>query len=349
MSDDRDVEVLFADTVDRLFARHSKPAMVRTLPPGGWAADLWEALSLVDLQVLGIPEEVGGAGGSRRHAALALRGAARHVAPIPLAETLVANWLFTAAGHEIRRRPMSVGWAQRADSGFDAPAVPFARHTDATALVDAASDPVQIGIVETSECTLQHGLDFADCPADDVHAPASSISWRPLGVGQTELPDALTGLVRTAQIAGALDAIVSKTVRHLCQREQFGRPLAQMPQVRERIALLHAEASIAAAAMDAAADALSADLSLRLAQAVAVRAAHAAGVGARLAHQLHGAIGTTAEHELPLLTRRLWTWRQLRGGERAWARRVGRGLALRGRYELWPLLAADTLEELCLG
>ena len=345
MSDDRDVELLLVDTVERLFARHSRPDMVRAVPPGGWSAELWQTVSSADLPVLGVAEEDGGAGGSRRHAALALRAAGRHAAPIPLAETLVANWLVTAAGHEVKRGPMSVGWASRGRSSVDAHAVPFARHAEAITLIDAGAGRVQIGVAATHGCRLRHGVDFADSPADDVHVPAASIDWRPLDASQSELPDALIGLVRTAQIAGALDAIVTKTIRHVRERNQFGRPLAQLPQVRERIALLHEEASVAAAAMDAASDALSGDGSLRLAQAVAVRAANAAGVGARLTHQLHGAIGTTAEHELQLLTRRLWTWRQLRGGERAWARRVGRGLASTGRDDLWALLTAECFEE----
>ena len=41
----------------------------------------------------------------------------------------------------------------------------------------------------------------------------------------------------------------------------------------------------------------------------------AAGIGAAIAHQMHGAIGFTQEHQLHYLTRRLWSWRDEFGNE----------------------------------
>jgi acyl-CoA dehydrogenase len=47
-------------------------------------------------------------------------------------------------------------------------------------------------------------------------------------------------------------------------------------------------------------------------------------VVARLAHQVHGAIGTTREHPLHRLTLRLWSWRDDFGSERHWQQELGR-------------------------
>jgi acyl-CoA dehydrogenase len=55
-----------------------------------------------------------------------------------------------------------------------------------------------------------------------------------------------------------------------------------------------------------------------------VRAGQAAGIVAVNAHQVHGAIGFTEEHELHRYTLRLWSWRDEFGSERAWQERLGR-------------------------
>ena len=62
-----------------------------------------------------------------------------------------------------------------------------------------------------------------------------------------------------------------------------------------------------------------------------VRVGEAAGAGAAIAHQLHGAIGFTAEHALQRYTRRLWSWRDDFGAESHWAEELGRAVAAAGR------------------
>ena len=59
----------------------------------------------------------------------------------------------------------------------------------------------------------------------------------------------------------------------------------------------------------------------------------------RIAHQLHGAIGYTREHDLHRFTRRLWTWRDADGDEGYWQQRVGSLAVEAGGDGLWPLLA----------
>ena len=82
--------------------------------------------------------------------------------------------------------------------------------------------------------------------------------------------------------------------------------------MQQELAVLAGEAAAAQAAADAAAarDSTLDDGSAALAVAVAkMRVGEAAGRGSKVAHQVHGAIGFTHEHELHYRTRRLWAWR----------------------------------------
>ena len=71
-----------------------------------------------------------------------------------------------------------------------------------------------------------------------------------------------------------------------------------------------------------------------------VRVGEAAGAGAAIAHQVHGAMGFTYEHTLHHSTRRLWAWREEFGNETLWAERLGGMVAARGADELWPFVTA---------
>ena len=97
------------------------------------------------------------------------------------------------------------------------------------------------------------------------------------------------------------------------------------------------EVTAVTALSDAAVQALdrqSADLVLAAA-AAKVWAGAAAEIVARLAHQVHGAIGFTQERKLHHLTRRLWSWRDEAGSELYWSRVLGGGLLADGPDALW--------------
>jgi alkylation response protein AidB-like acyl-CoA dehydrogenase len=151
----------------------------------------------------------------------------------------------------------------------------------------------------------------------------------------------LAAAARTHQIAGALATARDLTLRYTADRIAFGKPLNKQQAVQQQLAVLVGQAAAASVAADMATDALQAlhsgDLGLSIALAK-VRAGEAAGVGAAIAHQLHGAMGFTYEHGLHHATRRLWAWRDEFGNESYWARRAGDHIAANGAAELWQTI-----------
>jgi alkylation response protein AidB-like acyl-CoA dehydrogenase len=98
-----------------------------------------------------------------------------------------------------------------------------------------------------------------------------------------------------------------------------------------------AAASIAAERAFAVTDAGDATFDIAVAK---IRAGEAVGIGAGIAHQVHGAIGFTYEHSLHFATRRLWSWRAEFGSESQWAAELGRRVTARGADALWSDLTA---------
>ncbi|OSZ70905.1 hypothetical protein CAP39_08160 [Sphingomonas sp. IBVSS1] len=129
-------------------------------------------------------------------------------------------------------------------------------------------------------------------------------------------PNLWTPALASAKLAGLMDSVLEMTLEWTQTRQQFGKPLAKNQAVQHSLAIMAAETAAAGAAANLAALALAHPASAALAVAAAkARASEAAGIVAALAHQLHGAIGVTAEHRLHLFTRALWQWRDRAGAE----------------------------------
>jgi acyl-CoA dehydrogenase len=143
-------------------------------------------------------------------------------------------------------------------------------------------------------------------------------------------------LVRACQMAGALRAALDISVAYTRDRQQFGKPLSSFQVIQQQLAVFAEEMAAAGAASAAAARAADrGDAQFEIA-AAKLRANQAAAISTGIAHQVHGAIGFTAEHKLQKLTRRLWAWRSEFGNERHWADEIGASVAARGVSNFWP-------------
>jgi acyl-CoA dehydrogenase len=159
-------------------------------------------------------------------------------------------------------------------------------------------------------------------------------------------PDAVEkygAMLRAAQMAGALEYLLAQSVAYANERPQFGRPIGKFQAIQQQLAGLACET---AAARTAAENAFrvaglggNADPGFEIA-AAKVRAGEAATAGPSIAHQVHGAIGFTYEHNLHFATRRLWSWRAEYGTAQRWARVLGRQALERGGENLWADVTA---------
>ena len=345
------VDPLILDTCSRLFTEQCSPAVVNAAEDGDWPVELWTAIEAAGLSLAWVPEKYGGVDGSLADGFTICRAAAAHAAPVPLAETLLAGWLLAEAALNCPIGPMSVSTtvltldSEQRLSG-SAKRIPFAAKSEYLAvLASTQRDSVCAVLVPCSDLNINPHPNLAGEMAADVtftnSIPTTVSNCRP---DQSARLRQMGAVMRSQQIAGALAHVLDQCIEYASDRQQFGRPIGRFQAVQHNLAILAGEAAAASSAADAAVRAMEQhgldDPRAQIAIASAkVRAGEAAGAGAAIAHQVHGAMGYTHEYSLQHYTRRLWSWRDDFGSESVWAVQLGNQVAAAGHQSLWPLLS----------
>jgi alkylation response protein AidB-like acyl-CoA dehydrogenase len=280
---------------------------------------------------VGLPEELGGVGGTVADAVEVAMAATYLGAATPLADqVLIANAAAGLLGIALPETATCV-LPVIAERGAAA-RVAWASWASHLLVADRAGG---VSLVAARDVRVAPGTNLAGLPSDAVELDSSAGQAVPEGgpgADAVELLTLLGAVARSVQIAAALRRCQELSVSYARQRRQFGRALADLPVIQQELAVLAGEVAAAEAASRAAVTAVTeagtASLSPEspAARAVAagkVRTGLAATAGARIAHQIHGAIGITREYELHVHTRSLWAWRDEYGAERSWARRLG--------------------------
>jgi len=343
---------IIVDTATRIFQDLCAPNTVNDAEQGVWPKALWDALEESGLTLTWVPEELGGAGAALADGFAVLRAAGRFAAPIPLAETLMAGWLLTQAGMTVPGGPLTIapvngdGRIELTPDGAlsgRARRVPFARNAARIAVLARRGTEIVVALVAARGLPISQSASLAGEPRDDVtldRATPEAISPAPV---DQDMLVSFGAAVRLQQMAGALERILEQSVQYALDRSQFGRPIAKFQAVQHNLAMLAGEVAAASAAADGAAEACALPTIAISEVAIAkVRGGEAAGTGAAIAHQVHGAMGFTYEHSLHHATRRLWSWREEFGNEAVWAARLGRMVAEHGADELWPFITAGS-------
>lgn len=350
MSDIRDD---LEKTVDRICEVHCTKDVFMSSEAGQWPQGLWQALEEVGLPQACLSEQQGGSGLSYADALFVLRRSAYHGVPVPLAETFLAGRLLSAAGMRVPAGVLSVSGAHAKDKlsiqgegvlttlSGQAHRVPWGMSCDHLVLVanrDGAPCVVLVtrqALAETAHTSVKNLAGEPRLDFDFNNAPC--VATAPLAHAQERLLRE-GALMRSVQMAGALQRALAYSLQYANDRVQFGRPIGKFQAVQHMLAVLAGHVAASAAAVDAAVE-VSAEEPSDFAVAVAKsRTGEAAGKGAEIAHQVHGAMGFTREHNLHHLTRRLWSWRDEFGNETLWQTRIGEMALKQGANMLWPFL-----------
>ncbi len=166
----------------------------------------------------------------------------------------------------------------------------------------------------------------------------------PAGPTVAQIGDRLA-LARSAALLGSAWAAYELTRSYVLQREQFGAPLVKIPAVSSALAQMTVRTRFAQSALDRATAACAAtDVPdthrFGAVSAARIGAAAAATLVARTSHQLHGAVGITAEYDLHRHTSTLWALRDADQSEFDYCRRLGARVRDEGEIELWESISA---------
>ncbi len=313
--------------------------------PGEGVPPVWATVRELEWHLVGVDESRGGAGGSLRDLAVLAEATGRHGVAVPLVETAAAAQVLAAAGRALPTGTVTVVFGGQLRDGVLSGTVgraPWAEVADQLVVMASDGHGGEVAVlVDRTTVRVEGGRNLASEPRDTVvldgvRVPPDAVLPDAPPVAEVR---ALLALLRAAQTVGALEAAFEHTRRHVSERVQFGKPLIAFQAVGHGLAAVVSELTLARTSLDAAVRAWEArDGHLEAVAASRVVVGAAATEVARVAHQLHGAMGVTREHPLHLSTRRLWSWRDEVGTERSWALQLGRTAVGLGSEGTWAWL-----------
>jgi alkylation response protein AidB-like acyl-CoA dehydrogenase len=290
-----------AASLHDMLAAADGPAAARAWGTGDRKPGLKIWRSLADAGVTGllVPEQFGGAGADAVDLVVACEEIGHHAVPGPFAESLAAAPCLLAAAPEAGR------WLGQLAAG-ELIATVAARPWPAYAADAQAADLVLVAEPE-SICV---GVAGPPRPSVDAARTVSQVEPGQLIAAGAPARASVAAAVEygtlacAAQLLGAGRALLEAATKHAHQRVQFGQPIGAFQAVKHHLAdvligLEFARPLLFAAAVTLAVEA-TAPAARRDVSAAKVACAGAAALAARVALQVHGAIGYTAEHDVGL-------------------------------------------------
>lgn len=316
------------DLARELFEDLDPLARLRGDEPGP-SRDVWRRLAEAGLTGLGVPEELGGSGGSEVEAAVVVEEAGRALAPEPLRDALgiVAPLLVRHASPAQRERwlePLSAGEAMLGVAVGPSRALVGHRALDGALVVHhgrcllVAADDLELRPVATPDPSRQLAhVEHLRVDDDAVLVGADPEQLRVRGAAAT-----------AAALVGVAQRLLDTAVAHARVREQFGVPIGSFQAVQHPLVDVHVAVETARVASWYAALRLAdgADDVARAAAVAKAAADTAAARADRVALQVLGGIGFTWEHDLHLLSKRATAWRAEFGARREHHRAVAADL-----------------------
>lgn len=345
---------LFESTIDRLLGNVSTAEYVRGVDNGVWPEALWSALSENGFTLACASESFGGVGAGWQDLFVVARAAGMYMAPVPLVEMLLATWVLERVGLEPGKGVLTTAPQMSLERSGDCVSgelglVPWGRYADQVVTVINEGGQANLVLLETADAgTIRVGTNTAGEPRDSLaFSSVLPIASIPLS-GRLPASALLCGgaMLRSAQMAGAMSAVLDLSSIYASERKQFGRPIAKFQAIQQQLAILTEQAAAANVAAESAFVASDTCLNELPIAAAKIITSDGASEAARIGHSVHGAIGFTEEYKLQLLTRRLWAWRGEFGSSTFWSKLLGRRVCEAGADEFWPLITHPEQQEL---
>jgi alkylation response protein AidB-like acyl-CoA dehydrogenase len=290
----------FAASLHDLLAAADGPAAARSWAGGDRkpGLEIWSSLADAGVTGLLVPPEHGGLGADPADLIIACEEIGHHAVPGPAAESLAAVPVLLAGAPGDAGAPVP-DWLRGLAAGeliatlAAPPWLPFAADAECAGLVLLA-EPGRVSVARpaTSHRSVDAARTLTEVSAGEPVA-GGLYAARALDFGV---------LACAAQLLGLGRGLLELAVAHARQRIQFGQPVGAFQAVKHQLAdvavalefarplLLGAAVSLGGRHLDAGRDV----------SAAKVACADAAGLAARVALQVHGAMGYTAEHDLSL-------------------------------------------------
>lgn len=347
-----EIDTLLADSATRFFGDLCTREVMNSVERGEWLADAWQQtcdMGLAGAASMPLDDLIGLPLRSLCHLAV-LTG--HFNVPLPLVETFIAQRALLRAGISFDDSlPLGLSTLTRPSALCVQPKGEHAY------IVDGVVKHVAWGrhcpqLVASATINGRHAVLLLDRPASVI--PDINLANEPRDtlvfacqeisadrVAYTErLQDYDTtvwegALLRSQQIAGAMQRVLDMTIAYALEREQFGRPIAKFQAIQQQIAEQAGQTASTAAVAEAAAHASTQVPSPTPIAMAKILASESATQVCAIAHQVHGAMGFTHEHMLHLSTRRLLSWRDEFGADGHWADWLGQQIEALGDTPLW--------------
>jgi acyl-CoA dehydrogenase len=322
---------IYTDALRDVLTDRCTLQVVRDIEGGQSADALWDAIEESGFADTLVPEADGGAGLTLAEAFPLFELCGTFVVPVPLAETMVARWLLAQAG--LQRPEGSIALAQgrvQSDGTLVADRVTYGR-VASWVLVGVGTTclllPVDAATVTPAVAALDATLVW----------PSSAYSVAPVVSATGVDMRTMQACVLSAQLAGALTSVFTRTLQYANDRTQFGRPIGKFQAIQHQLSVISEH--VFAARMAAQIGCSTGRLRVAIGKS---RTGEAALEVTALSHSIHGAIGFTAEFDLQMFTRRLHAWRQAGGSESYWHDVIGTELIDNGHGLAIDLIRATT-------
>jgi len=324
----------FSDTIERLFSVECSPQQVRAIEAGSPSLPLWEKIAETEFHNALVKDAQGGVGLSLPEVFDVLCACGAHCLPLPLSLTMLARAVLAETNAKLPDGPITVATvvAKRGDT-IVCERVPYA--LSARWVLAISGDSCALLALEKGKLTpngvhasLEGRCEFAAAQFESAKFQ-SSFDWQ-----------AACAALIAAQMAGAMERVLTDTIRFANERSQFGKSIGKFQAIQQNISAMAEH--VFAARMAAQMGCSSADYrpDARLAAIAKARTSEAVAIVTSVAHAVHGAMGITEEYNLQLSTRRLHEWRLAYGSEGFWNRKIGQDLLAGARDGCVPFIRA---------